>query len=102
MDGGSQTQNGSRAFDFRVIACEWAMAKGWSSEIVGSTVTVRDGNSYVVVEVDFSSNRRSSALEGSAFADFEKSALHVAVVLSGQAPSAMRRWLKAQARRSAQ
>ena len=102
MNRRPQTQDESKAFDLRAIACEWAMAKGWSSEIVGSTVTVRDGNSYVVVEVDFSSNRRSSALEGSAFADFEKSALHVAVVLSGQAPSAMRWWFKAQARRSVQ
>jgi hypothetical protein len=87
------------ALDTSVVACEWAMAKGWSSEIVGSTVTIRNGNSYVVVEVDFSSNQRSSALEASAFADFEKSVLHVAVALSGQAPSAMRWWLKAQARR---
>jgi hypothetical protein len=83
------------------VACEWAMAKGWSSEIVGSTVTVRDGNSYVVAEVDFSSNRRASALEGSAFSDFEKSVLHVAVALAGQVPSALRWWFKMQAQRPA-
>jgi hypothetical protein len=76
------------------------MAKGWSSEIVGSMVTVRDENSYVVVEVDFSPNRRSSALEASTFADFDESLLHVAVALSGQASSAMRWWLKSQARRA--
>jgi hypothetical protein len=90
------------AFDFRAIAWEWAMAKGWALEIVGSTATVRDGNSYVVAEIDFSSNRRSSALAASAFADFEKSSLHVAVALSGQAPSAMRCWLKRESQRREQ
>ncbi len=89
------------ALDASAIACEWAMAKGWSSEIVGSTVTVRDGDSYVVAEVDFSPNRRSSALEGSTFADFEKSVLHVAVALSGKAPVAMRWWFKSLAQRPA-
>ncbi len=101
MSRTSRAIGDAMVLDARDITYEWAMAKGWASEIVGSTVTVRDGNSYVVIEVDFSPSRRSSVLEGSAFADFEKSALHVAVALSGRAPSAMRWWFKRQAQQSA-
>jgi hypothetical protein len=89
-------------FDSRDIAWEWAMSKGWALEIVGSTITVRDGSDYVMAEMDFCPTRRAPARTTSALADLEKSTLHVAVALSGQTSSAMRWWLNQQTKRRAQ
>jgi hypothetical protein len=81
-------------FNFRDIAWEWALAKGWTLEIVGSTVTVRDGNRYVMAEMEFCPTRRVPVWITSALADLEKSTLHTAVTVCGQTSSAMRWWLK--------
>ena len=84
-------------FNSRDIASEWAMSKGWALEIVGSTITVRDGSDYVMAEMDFCPTRRAPVRIPSALADLEKSTLHVAVALSGLTLTAMRWWLKRQA-----
>ncbi len=88
--------------DSRDIAWEWAMSKGWAFEIVGSTITVRDGGDYVMAEMDFCPAGRAPVRTTSAIVDLEKSALHVAVALSGLTSTAMRWSLKRQATRRAQ
>jgi hypothetical protein len=84
-------------FNPRDVAWEWALAKGWTLEIVGSTITVRDGSNYVMAEMEFCCTRRAPVRTTSALADLEKSTLHVAVALSGLTSTAMHWWLKRQA-----
>jgi hypothetical protein len=88
--------------DSRDVAWEWALAKGWAFEVVGSTVTVRDGSNYVMAEMDFCPTRQAPVRTVSALVDLEKSTLHVAVALAGLTSTAIRWWLKRESQRREQ
>ena len=82
------------ALDVRDVSWRWASAKGWALEVVGSTITVRDGSNYVMVEIDFCHTQRAPFRSAPAVAEVEKSTFHVAVALCGLNSTAMRWWLK--------
>ena len=77
-------------FDPRENSFEWAWAKGWKVELAGTTITIRDGEDYVMTEMDLSHVRPSSLRLAVADLELQKSAIHVAVRFCGLTEKAAR------------
>ena len=88
-------------FDPRDISWQWASAKGWSLERIGSTITVRDGSAYVMAEMDVCYTERTPARPAQSEAEIEKSTFHAVVAFCGLSSTAMRWWLKSSAQERA-
>ncbi len=76
--------------DPREVSFEWAWAKGWKIELVGTTITVRDGADYVMAEMDFSHVRPIALRSAVNDLELQKSAIHVAVHSCGLTSKALR------------
>lgn len=70
-------------FDARDVAFEWAWTKGWRVEPAGTTVTVRDGEDYVMAEVDLSHVQPAWLRQVVGDPELQKSAIHMAVLSCG-------------------
>jgi hypothetical protein len=82
------------ALDPRDVSWQWASAKGWALERIGSTITVRDGSDYVTAEMDFCYTQQAPVRFAPEEAEIEKSTFHAVVAFCGLSSTAMRWWLK--------
>ncbi len=76
-------------FDSREIAHEWAWSKGWSVELSGTTITVRDGDEYVMAELDLCHVQPAALRMAVNDLEFQKSVIHVAVHCCGLTSKAL-------------
>ena len=76
--------------DHREAAFDWALTKGWKVELAGTTVTVRDGEDYVMAEVDLSHVQLAWLRQVVGDPELQKSAIHMAVLSCGFSEKAAR------------